>query len=349
MPGGVAVGQEPNDRADAMNDAAPPADAVTSPIRAPASPAPAGADAAPRGRSFALVLNDRAGALLAAGTQDAAARLAGSLAASGLALHDVPHGTLVERIRAAAATADVVVVGGGDGSIACAAQCLAGSDRVLAILPAGTMNLLARDLRLPVGDLDAAAELLVSGAVRRIDLGEVAGQVFTCACMLGTPARIGHHRELARRRGSGPLAWLRVARAAWRAARRDRALHLILRIDGREMRVRTPSLTITVNALDDTTGRAFGRSVLDGGRLCAYVLARRRPWDLARLAWHLATGTVRDPALRRLDGQSIEVRARGAAGSAALRVLIDGEEHLLAPPLRFTLRAQVLGVIAPSS
>jgi diacylglycerol kinase family enzyme len=293
--------------------------------------------------TLALVINDRAGGLLAGA--NGLAGLHARLAAAGCEVRDVPDGALPARIRMAAEAAQAVVVAGGDGTIACAAGILAGTDRALGILPAGTMNLLAHDLGLPVGDLPAAAEVLTRGQVRRIDLGQVGDHAFTCACMLGTPARIGHHRERARRHGAGLGPWLRLARAAWRVLRRDRPRRMVLRVDGRATAVRTSSLTITVGALDDAAGRSFGRTVLDGGRLCAYVLQQRTAWGLLRLAWRLATGRVRDPALRRLDGQEIEVTA--AAG--ALRVLIDGEEHLMPSPLSFSLRRRALAVIAPAA
>ncbi|WP_369122593.1 diacylglycerol/lipid kinase family protein, partial [Clostridioides difficile] len=50
---------------------------------------------------------------------------------------------------------EAVVVAGGDGSMACAAAVMAGRDTPLGLLPLGTMNLLAKDLGLPI-DLDEA-------------------------------------------------------------------------------------------------------------------------------------------------------------------------------------------------
>ena len=60
-------------------------------------------------------------------------------------------------------------MGGGDGTIAAAAQRLAGTGVPLGILPLGTMNLLARDLGLPTG-LEAAAAALAHGHARAVDV-----------------------------------------------------------------------------------------------------------------------------------------------------------------------------------
>jgi diacylglycerol kinase family enzyme len=82
--------------------------------------------------------------------------------------------------------ADCVVVAGGDGSVACAAAALAGSPVSLGLIPCGTMNLLAKDLRIDPADRAQALDVLAHGRTRAIDLGAVNGHVFTCASMLGT-------------------------------------------------------------------------------------------------------------------------------------------------------------------
>jgi diacylglycerol kinase family enzyme len=215
----------------------------------------------------------------------------------------------------------------------------------MGIIPLGTMNLLARDLGLPVDDLQAAAAALVHAVERRIDTGLIKDHVFACACMLGAPAKIGHHREAARARGNGPLSWLGVARAAWRTVWRDRPVRFDVRIDGVSHHLRTRAITITVNALDPAADHPFGRTALDGGRLCAYIERAQTFWDGLRLLLRIARGSANDAALAQLSGARIELHAR----HAALRLLIDGEEHLLPPPLIFEVRPASLTVLAANA
>src|SRR5207245_2348151 len=72
---------------------------------------------------------------------------------------------------------DLVVVGGGDGTISAAASALADSKTRLGILPLGTLNHFARDLGIPT-DLDEAARLIAAGNERRVDVAEMNGRIF---------------------------------------------------------------------------------------------------------------------------------------------------------------------------
>ena len=297
-------------------------------------------------RRLSLVLNEKAGALLAAGeTPDLTARLESEGGTARL----VPPGDLPDRLRAAMDDADAVIVAGGDGTVACAASALGGTGIPLGILPGGTMNLLAKDLGLPlVTSLNDAADIILAGQTRAIDMGRAGppggeAHVFLCACMLGAPATLGRHREQARQDGPW-LQWLKIGRAALRVLARPRPLRLTLTVDGKPYRLRTPSLTITVNPLDDVQGRYFARSRLDGGRLCAYAVQRPAMLDLLRVFVRLALGRPKDPALLVLEGTAMRVNA----ATAALRVLVDGEERLLATPVDFTLEAQAFRVFVPA-
>ena len=300
------------------------------------------------GRSLALVMNAKAGALLGEG----GGTLLDLLKRQSSSLHvvDEAAGTLPERLAQARATgSDCIVVAGGDGTVACAAQALAGTDTALGVIPCGTMNLLARDLGLDPDDRESSIRTLGEGRVRAIDVGEVTGldgapHRFLCASMIGTPARLSRHREAGRDRGNGVRAWASFAWAASRALFRNRSMRLVVRHDGIERRVRTPSLTITVNHLDDETGRSFGRSCLDGGRLAIYIVRRDSAFAqlrlLLRTAWR---GSLRAPQIEVIDTDAVEIGNR----HAAIHVLVDGERRLLKPPLRYTVRPGALKVVAP--
>jgi len=291
-------------------------------------------------------LNDRAGALLGreGGVAALAAALADGLAAADFDIVPVGPGALPHRFAEARdCAADLVVAGGGDGTIACAAQALCGLDGVLGILPAGTANLLAKDLGIPVGAPEGAIRILQAGAVRTIDVGFIEGHAFLCAVMFGSPARLGHHRELGRERGNGLNGWLRFGVAFLRAARRHQAHHYDVVVDGVRHRVHTAALTVTVNALDDHATRLFGRTCLDGGELFVYALRHRSVFALLHLAFNVLRGRVaEDASISVLRGKDLIISRR----TGSLRVLVDGEERLLRSPVHITLMPRALRVVA---
>ncbi len=291
------------------------------------------------------MVNGRAGGLAgSAGGLDALREL---FVECGLQAEFVPAaaGGLTERLKQAKGSgAPVVAVAGGDGTVACAAAVLAGSGVALGILPFGTMNLLAKDLAIPVGDLRACVEMIARGTRRQIDLAEVNGQVFLCASMLGLPARLGRYREAARESGPRWLQWLRFAWAALRATRRYVRRGLLLEAEGQAVALRTASLTITVNRLGDENGRLFGRSKLDAGALAAYVV-QRPDW---RKGASMMSGLLRGRRYPELIQERVATAFVVHARRAGIHVMNDGERMVLQPPLRYAIRARALTVIGGS-
>ena len=83
------------------------------------------------------------------------------------AIHEVDGEGLPAAVRAAVeARTRRILVSGGDGTIASAANALLGSQCELAVLPGGTLNHFARDLGLPRDDLEQCIEIAATGVAR---------------------------------------------------------------------------------------------------------------------------------------------------------------------------------------
>lgn len=259
-------------------------------------------------------------------------------------------GTLSQRIaRAAASGADMIVIAGGDGTITCAAQQIAGTGIVLGILPFGTANVLARDLGIPIGNTAAAVAILRDGVVREIDAAAVNGHLYLCGSMLGLPTRLARYREMGRGRGSMTRLWTRFARAAFRAFARYQSPHVTLTLDGRHVELWAGAIMITPNLLDDRTGRRLGRDRLDEGRLGLYALKQINLRAVLRLLVRLVLRSVRrDPDLHGEAAREIVVSRMGRRMPRTLRVMNDGEVMLLTPPLTYRIVPRAIRVMAPA-
>jgi len=243
-----------------------------------------------------------------------------------------------------AAKSGRVIVAGGDGTAASAAQLLAGSDTELGLLPLGTLNHLARDLGIPT-QLEQAADVAANGHPTRIDVGEVNGQVFVNNASIGLYPLMVRKRD-ALRRARGWPKWLSTLPAAWAAL--ERLPHHRLRLDwGKgERAIVTPLLFIGNNLYSLDSGDVGKREQLSDGKLAVYAVARRRR---AALIW-FALRALAGRAERDLDfetlGECETLTVRSSGGS--IEIALDGELRRMDSPLEFRIRAGALTVMTPA-
>ena len=105
----------------------------------------------------------------------------------------------------------VVVAAGGDGTLNAVLQGLAGSVTALGVIPAGTMNVFARELGIPYGNLDKAFEVIEANYIREIDLFSVNGSPFMQMAGLGFDASVIEETTWESKKMLGPLAYLLAA------------------------------------------------------------------------------------------------------------------------------------------
>ena len=115
---------------------------------------------------------------------------------------------------------DRIVVAGGDGTLRTVVEAVAMTDVVIGILPIGTGNILARNLKLPVNNLESAAIRSISKPEFAIDLGvarvfDVAGQTheffFTGIAGLGMDAKLMASTKSKRKKQIGWIAYLEAS------------------------------------------------------------------------------------------------------------------------------------------
>lgn len=113
--------------------------------------------------------------------------------------------------RFAAEGEPVVVAAGGDGTLNAVVSGLAGSRTSLGVIPAGTMNVFARELGIPFDNLAKAFDVLERGHVREIDLFEANGAPFVQMAGVGFDAMVIEETTWESKKVLGPLAYLLAA------------------------------------------------------------------------------------------------------------------------------------------
>jgi diacylglycerol kinase family enzyme len=259
------------------------------------------------------------------------------VAHSGVEVTEIARRALAEGARA-------LVAGGGDGTVGSVAGALVGSELPLGVLPLGTLNHFAKDLRIPLA-LEDAARTICEGRVVRVDVGEVNGQVFINNSSLGLYPRIVRRREkLQEREGSGK--WSAFMRASLAMLRRFPFLDVRLDADGQLIVRKTAFVFVGNNEYQMESLRIGARARLDAGQLSLYVAHRTGRLGLLRLALSALFGRLREAHdFDALRAQEIWVETRRPK---RLPVATDGEVTVMTTPLHYRIRPGALKVIVPN-
>jgi diacylglycerol kinase family enzyme len=290
---------------------------------------------------ISVILNARAGSLIGQDSRDIAVRVERALRAPGRDI-DIAFakGAAIARAidRACAGKSDTVIVGGGDGSVSCAASRLAHSGRTLGVLPLGTLNLLARDLGMPA-DLAAALETIAQSRPRAIDLATINGRFFHSLSGLGFFSQMARAREETR---DLPHRLLRVGVAAFRALTRTGRMTLALDIDGRTRQIDTYAALVTCNCFSKP---GWGREALDGGMLEVHLAQDEGALARLKAGADLVAGQWRENAgIHSYPARNLRI----AALRRRVWVATDGELQREAAPLEYAIAPRSLQVLMPS-
>jgi diacylglycerol kinase family enzyme len=239
---------------------------------------------------------------------------------------------------------DVIVAGGGDGTIHTVAAVLAGTGVPLGILALGTLNHFAKDLGIPL-DLDGAVEIIAAARGVNVDVGEVNGIIFINNSSIGVYPYMVLDRERLRRR-AGLRKWAAMAIAGLHMLRVFPVRRLRVRAEGWVDPCRTPCLFVGNNKYTFNLTAPRKRERLDGGELWFYIVRHETRlallWFTFRSLFGLADTEI---DLRVFGAKQADISAR--ARRKRLAVALDGEVVFLRPPLHYRIRAGELRVCAP--
>jgi diacylglycerol kinase (ATP) len=243
-------------------------------------------------------------------------------------------------IAAHRADVDLVIIGGGDGTLNAAADALVEAGLPLGILPLGTANDLARTLEIPAGIADAA-RVIAAGRTCRIDLGRVNGKHFFNVASLGLSVDMARQLDSATKRRWGVLGY---PITLWRALGARRAFRARIRCDGGPMRVRAMQISIG-------NGRHYGAGMtiaadaaIDDGMLDLVSVAPQELWELVAHLPALRWGSYeRAERIRHRRCREIEIET-----GRPIPINTDGEVTTRTPA-RIVVIPKAIAVFVPQT
>jgi len=220
---------------------------------------------------------------------------------------EVPKSTAAKRAvrRAVKKGATVLFAWGGDGLVQRCVDALAGSDVSLAILPAGTANLLATNLGIP-RDIAKAVRIGLRGRAYALDVGVMNGERFAVMAGTGLDALIMDDVSRGEKERLGRLAYVRSGVKAIQADR----VRVKIRVDGAVWFEGKASNVLVGNVGTIAGGiTVFPEASASDGKLEIGVVTAKTPWQWLRVFTRAAIGRVtRSPYVQKTTGKKISIR-----------------------------------------
>jgi YegS/Rv2252/BmrU family lipid kinase len=290
------------------------------------------------------ILLNRGGGAVAADRQ-IGAKIDDAFKAAGLEVEveSIEGGGCEVRCCAIAERGDqLLVVGGGDGTISAAASALIGTETSLGILPLGTLNHFARDLGIPT-ELAEAARLIARRPERRVDVAEMNDRIFINNSAIGLYPLMVVDRDAQQRR-LGRSKRLAMIVASIRTLARFRHQRLTLTVNDEKERVDTPLLFVGNNDYRIDIGAPGQRESIDDGRLSVFVMRKKTRRSFIAATLRALFNRARPDDMVQIE--NVE-RLRVSSHRSSLAVSLDGEVAHAKPPLDYKIRKKALRVIAP--
>ncbi|RUV43132.1 MAG: diacylglycerol kinase family lipid kinase [Mesorhizobium sp.] len=297
---------------------------------------------------FAAVLNKDGGTLRTTDVAAFADRVRELLEAAGhsVQIDIVAGGEIATALEKAIArrNVDVVLAGGGDGTVSTAASLLMNKKNALAILPAGTMNLFARSLGIPQ-TLEAALKAFTDGEVKAVDMATANGRPFVHQFSIGMHARMVQLRE--KMDFGSRLGKMRASvRAAWATIKNPRTLKVTLTIGKTDIITRATGIGISNNLFGE--GHLPYADNPAGGVLGIYVSVARRRRDLVKLLLAMLRGRWRQSEhveIHQADKAVLKIHS----SPTKFKAVMDGELVKLERETTVEIHPATLNVLVPRS
>ena len=237
--------------------------------------------------------------------------------------YDIVHSTLEHNIRNIAIEGalhyDIIVAVGGDGTVNETASAIAGTNKVLGIIPYGSGNGLARFLKLPMSAIEAI-KALNTGLVKSIDSAQVNGKWFFNMAGMGFDAHISEVFSRTKRRG-----FQSYFKSSIQEISKYKAQQYHLDIDGREYDRTAFMLSFANSSQYGNNAHISPKASLHDGLIDVCVIKPFPPYRLLEMGIRMLTKTSEGSRfVEIIRGRHIKVGRTGPGP-----VHLDGEPSII--------------------
>lgn len=242
--------------------------------------------------------------------------------------------------RALAKGAEVIFVWGGDGTVQLCIDALAETKAVLAILPAGTANLLATNLNIPI-DISKAVSVGLQGTRRSLDTGSFNGEHFAVMAGTGFDAFVIKEASDKLKNRIGRLAYF-YSGTKNLSARRVKA---VIEVDGKEYFKGKVSCVFVGNVSKGMGGiEVFKDAKPDDGVLELAVVTAKNPIDWARTLGRVTQGKAeKSPFIELTHGKEFRFTFK-----RRLLYEIDGSERKAVKKMHIKVHPSSITICVPT-
>lgn len=288
-----------------------------------------------------LFFNPSSGAKL---SEEDGQALQAAAQAAGLDVIELKEGVDVPKVmrKAMAGGQRLFVAAGGDGTVNCVVQLLVEHPEAeLAVVPVGTYNHFARDLRIPL-DWKEALDVALQGEARRVDAVKINDQFFVNNISIGLYPEMVAHRE---KRGRHYPRWKARLFAIYKTLQRFPHVTLKIETNHHQEVLRTHVFMVSNNSYDlSQIGVEASRGTLEEGKISVYWLPHIRRIALMKFVANYLAGRVHTtPGFRSFRNTKLKV----ASSRPTIKVGVDGELVTFKTPLQITSVPQSLTVRVP--
>ncbi len=239
---------------------------------------------------------------------------------------------------------DVVVVAGGDGTINEVVQGLAGSNISLGILPVGTTNVMARDLKIPL-NFQEALRVLVEGETIDIDLGIINKKYFVMMAGIGFDAKLVNEVDSNLKKFTGPVAFVATSPVSMVSHKQARMSIILWDKNGKKKKIKRDSYQVLIS---NAPTYAISLQVsldakFDDGLLDVDIFKSQR---LHEFAWKLISIAFISKKSDSNMTETFQCKKMTIKTDPPMPIQVDGDSYGMTPAL-IEVKANYLKIIKP--